>query len=362
MSERPFLSPPFPAPDGLISQRLKSQHTSTQCDPDQVSLLSGEKNSDTLLDHVPGEPNISLAPSAVFAYLEDELATPLLDELYCGLWLVGRNSGRSIDSLNTQRIKGREIIATEAARLHLVWHSNKIYVKPIPPCLLNYDFWARYLSSTSSISSITDASGFELAPVSPSFDRSVALGFIRSYAFLVRYRLDYVLARDLHLIPAEVSWERWSKFAIHFRNINDHEVARRYHYGQLRLSRLNWAVRLFRPQSASSVWFYEIPHWSIRTYVERALAPLLFGFGSLSLVLSSMQVALSVPGDGLGLRVYSPTKDIRPIFWGFSILVLLFSAVVWTMLCFIPFSALLWQLLWGFRNRNKGRVTISALA
>ena len=146
----------------------------------------------------------------------------------------------------------------------------------------------------------------------------------------------------------------WSAFIKYFRNIDDMQVSRRFHYGQLRLSRLNWAVRLFRPPSASTAWFYKIPHWNIRAYTERALAPLLFGFASLSLILSCMQIILAVSVDGLGFNGVDNAffEAIRRALWVVSILVLLTVGVVWFLLCIIPVGAIIWQLLWGFGHRS----------
>ncbi|KAF2704008.1 hypothetical protein K504DRAFT_463084 [Pleomassaria siparia CBS 279.74] len=187
------------------------------------------------------------------------------------------------------------------------------------------------------------------------FDRKVALGFMRSYALLVRHRVDFVLARDSHLLPAELDWAKWSDFIFHFRYIEDGDVAKRYHYGQLRLSRLNWAVRLFRPSCATTTWFYELPHWSIDRYIQGAIAPLAFGFASLSLVLSSMQVLLAVPDEGLGLHrlTLSSLVPMRQTFWIFSIIVLLLLAVIWSLLFIIPSVVISWQLVWGFKNRGN---------
>ena len=177
---------------------------------------------------------------------------------------------------------------------------------------------------------------------------------MRSYALLVRHHVDFILARESHLFPAELDWVKWSEFIAHFRNIEDEDVAKRYHYGQLRLSRLNWAVRLFRPSSATTWWFYEIPYWSTAMYVERAVAPLLFGFASLSLVLSSMQILRAVPHKELGFKHLDASSlvDMRRAFWVFSAMILLFSGLVWGLLFVIPFSGLIWQLAWGFRNRG----------
>jgi hypothetical protein len=226
----------------------------------------------------------------------------------------------------------------------------------MPLCLLNYDFWEGYLPSAvdkNSPSQKLSAAQPEILNV--VFDRKVALGFMRSYALLVRHRLDFVLAREFSLLPAEINWDQWSDFITHFRDLEDEEVAKRYHYGQLRLSRLNWAVRLYRPPSATTSWFYEVPHMSTGWYMKRAITPLVFGFASLSLVLSSMQVLLAVPDEGLQLHGLNPSSliSMRRTFWIFSIIILLFSGLIWLLLFAIPLTALAWQLVWGFKNRGK---------
>jgi hypothetical protein len=81
-----------------------------------------------------------------------------------------------------------------------------------------------------------------------TFNPSIAVRFLRSYAFLVRHHLDFILAKEFRLIPDYVDWIKSSNFTNHFRHSGDEQVASRYHYGQLRLSRLDWAVRIFRPQ------------------------------------------------------------------------------------------------------------------
>jgi hypothetical protein len=248
-------------------------------------------------------------------------------------------------------VKAREIIATEDASLHLVWHRDRIYVKPMPLCLLNYDFWTAFLPLL-----VEDIVPDQPASVSPQtlpepvFDRRIALGFMRSYALLVRYYVDFVLARDAHLFPAGFKWAEWSRFIAHFRQLEDEDVAPRYHYGQLRLSRLNWAVRLFRPSFAQTKWFYVIYYWSTGMYVEYLIAPLVFGFASLSLVLLSMQVLLAVPDDELSWsRVdASLLLAMKRAFWVFSVMMLLLSGLMWALLFAVPAGVLIWQMTWGF--------------
>ncbi|KAI4193424.1 MAG: hypothetical protein LQ350_008322 [Teloschistes chrysophthalmus] len=353
---RPLL-PPFSHLSALCKQRLipLPSHGQPSFRGKSPSPPESSRDPNQPITHVPGEPSTSLTQTAVCDFLTSELSTPLLDELYDGLWLLARKCGKSIDSLHRQKIKAREIVASEDAHLHLVWHYNKIYVKPLPLCLLNYDFWTTYLPlQVDSTSSEEGTFAIRSVPPSPVFDRAIALGFMRSYALLVRHHVDFILARESHLFPAKLDWAKWSEFIAHFRKIEDEDVAKRYHYGQLRLSRLNWAVCLFRPSSATTWWFYEIPHWSTAMYVERAVAPLLFGFASSSLVLSSMQILRSVPHEELGFKHLDASSlvKMRQAFWVFSAMILLFSGLVWALLFVIPFSVLIWQLAWGFRNRG----------
>lgn len=114
----------------------------------------------------------------------------------------------------------------------LVW---SIYIKPLPVCLLNYDFWAAYLRLPGERKA--DSTIVSSNAVIPNFDRSAAVGFLRSYAFLIKHRIGFILAKDSRLVPEDVDWIEWSKFINNFRKLEDHHVAKRYHYGQLRLSR-----------------------------------------------------------------------------------------------------------------------------
>ncbi|KAF1924156.1 uncharacterized protein M421DRAFT_103942 [Didymella exigua CBS 183.55] len=267
-----------------------------------------QPDAESIIDHVPGEPNVDLSQPSVYGFLSSEFHTPVLDELHPHL---------------------REILAIEDISLHLVWHRSRINIKPMPLFLLNYDFWAK-----------------------PVFDRSIALGFMLTYALLVRHRLDFFLAREAHLFPEDLDWTQRSKLIAHFHHVQDDEVAERYRYGQPRLSRLNWAVRIFRPASAfKTKWFYIVPHWSVLLYLARALTPLIFSFASLSLVLSSMQVILAISGDELG--IVDGLKATKAIFWLFSVIVLVFSTSMWMLLFGSPMCGFVWQLSWGQKHRER---------
>ncbi|KAL4807621.1 hypothetical protein BDV18DRAFT_158838 [Aspergillus unguis] len=329
-----FPQPPFTPAEELIKEELDSQQDNSCKTP--------------TFGHVAGFPSVALRQPDVEHFLLQELETPVLDELYDRLWLVARKSGFHIDALHAQKLKGRDVLVSENPSLHLVWRHNQIYIKPIPVCLLNHGFWQLYLCQSGEKD--TDS---ELQPHSPplGFDAAAAAaGFLRSYALLVRHHSDFRLAQQLHLIPATVEWSDWARFVHRFQILSDEQVAKRYHYGQIRLSRLNWAVRVFRPRQRWS-WFYSASHWSITEYLASATIPLLFIFASLSVTLSAMQVTLTVPPETGFLRDQD-LSQMNLVFWVFSIIVISASAAIWLILLGAPVFALGWQLWWGFRNRG----------
>ena len=87
--------------------------------------------------------------------------------------------------------------------------------------------------------------------------------------------------------------------------------------------------------------------------MQRIAAPLIFGFASISLVLSSMQVILSAPTDKTGLGRESRDRIMTPVFSIFSIIVLVLSGLIWSLLVVIPIAVLTWQVSWGFKNRKQ---------
>ncbi|KAJ6149087.1 hypothetical protein N7471_000286 [Penicillium samsonianum] len=71
--------------------------------------------------------------------------------------------------------------------------------------------------------------------------RKAALGYLRTYFYLIQYESDLRIAQDpaLFLVPKEMTWPWFCQFTAHFHDITDNEVSGRYHYGEIRLSRLN---------------------------------------------------------------------------------------------------------------------------
>ena len=316
------MEPPFPEWAALRNDKLSilidvdAELTWTSKDP-RTSGVCAEKML-TELDS-----------NQVFKNLIYQLSTPLLDELHEHLWLGARKAGDHIDSLHYQVIKGRTIVSNEEAKMHMIWTSDKIHIKPVPQYLFDYQFWKQFLCPNTE-----DARPW----------LAVAKGFLRSYSCLVRHRIDLDLAHENKLIPEDIQWEAWALFIAPFRRVRDHEIAARYLYGQMRLSRLNWLVRLRLPRSKDNIWFYEPPYWSISPYLKSFTTSLGFFLASISLGLSSMQLSLNA-----GPRTSASTHT----FSRFASIVLVATALVWLLIVAVPSAFLLWQLQFSVRQRNK---------
>lgn len=251
--------------------------------------------------------------------------------------LVARKSGSHIDSLHEQILKGRTVKVTEDPSLHLVWYKKELYVKPIPHCLLSYAFWAEHLITQDQQSK-------------PSKHYFEALGFVRSYSFLICHESDFRLAQASYLIPKDLAYADFSTYIDSFRAILDIDVSCRWKFGQLRLTRLDWAVRFFRPQSRRNKTFlqnlfYRERYWSVSQVIEESAAPLLFLFVSVSLILSAMQVVLAA-------RTTNPWVAFVEVSWGFSITIIVLLATVLLSFIILVTHILVWQLSFAILSQN----------
>jgi len=301
------------------------------------------------IEYLPGEPTVPLDRATVDAFLVRELDTPVLDELHEHLWWVARRSGSHIEPLNQHRNRQRQILATDEARLHLLWANDKLFVKRIPECLLNHDFWTKFLPPSTVPAPFPNVG---LIGGQKPFDRKIALGFLRSYDLLIQSQLDFIIAQEASLIPKDTQWVTFAKFISRFRKFDDNQVSKRYQYGQIRAGRLDWAVRIHGPQSAGTRWFYELPFFSITSYLEQATYPLVFAFATISLVLSAMQVALVPSAKDLGFSGLHE-EAVQRAFWIFSITLILLSGITWFLFLMIPAGVLIWQTQWGWRNNRR---------
>lgn len=178
--------------------------------------------------------------------------------------------------MHSQAAYDRKIIVNENPGLHLVWYYDRIFVKPIPVYFLSAEFWS-YLSNA---------------------DHNVyraAVGFMRSYYHLIRYELDYDLACEQKLIPRNhdggkqhPTYAEFCRFIEQFAKIENSEVCQRYNYGELRLTRINYATVLRRRKLA---YFHIYPQWG--SYLGHFFAPIILVLGGASVIMNAMQVNLN---------------------------------------------------------------------
>ncbi|KAE8419576.1 hypothetical protein BDV36DRAFT_251250 [Aspergillus pseudocaelatus] len=233
---------------------------------------------------VPNVPIISPNQEEVDKFLARELRTNMLERLSPYLTFIARRSGAHIDALDEHIGKGREIVVTENPDLHLVWYYNTLYLKPIPHCLLNYAFWRKYFSRNHQ------AQPYDVSALGSNC--LYALGFLRSYYHLICHESDFKLAVKQHLIPKGISYWDFQIFIHHFSTIPDAAVAHRYHYGQLRLTRLNFVAWLVPPHPL----YYHQLDWQMGQHFHRWAPLLLFLWASTNLCLSSIQVIHNTKG------------------------------------------------------------------
>jgi len=286
----------------------------------------------------------------------------VLDELYPNLDFVARKSSLHIDPIHKHLQKCRKIIITEDPKLHLIWNYGIVYLKPLPHYLLSHSFWNEHLG-----------------PGSPH--RGEALGFVRSYARLIRHHSDFVLGQEARLIPlsspssdlspsahlqppeptGELTYTAFSTFLRHFSDIPDADVSPRWRFGQLRLSRLNWAVRVFQPKTSTEQGllhriYYEQQHWQTGQFLNEFAATFLFLFATLSLILSGMQVVLAAESNERG-KNWHVFADVSA--W-FSVAIIIIIAVLFVGLGAIAVVVWAWQFQFSCRSWKRSRAEIKA--
>lgn len=230
---------------------------------------------------LPGHPRVKLSDHRdTTDFVRRDIHCDRLEKMAKNLWLLSTHSGANITPLHRQSLRGRKIVVMEDPGLHLVWRHDCIYIKPMPKYLLSHIFWKDFMM---------------IEPIAMPFDRrkivAAALGFLRSYCYLIQHESDLRIAQQhgLGLVPEYVSWPQFCSFSDSFEAISDDEVCERYQYGELRLTRLNfWAL----PLLGQAV--YQDLGLQYSDYFSPYFAPLLFVFAIFSVLLSAMQVALAV--------------------------------------------------------------------
>lgn len=290
------------------------------------------------------------------ALMSAELETPVLDELNEYLHFIAPRDYRRVHPLHEHLIRKRQIVVTENPGLHLIWHYNTIFVKPIPPFLLNFTMWRRcLLPPVETVDESTQQSSYPISyPIcalqSPC---KSALGFLRTYELLVRHPSDFNIAQTMNLIPQNISYFEFRAFIGPFHSLPHSAVAQRYHFGQMRLTRLNWAVRLLQPRMvrtggwlANRLYYQELSTQS-SDYILGLVAPVLFIFGLLSVMLSAMQVMLTAFG------MPNAHNMIVQVSSGFSIAIIIFCIMLGGVIMMVLLVLLIGQYLYALKASKR---------
>ncbi|KAK0645721.1 FAD dependent oxidoreductase-domain-containing protein [Cercophora newfieldiana] len=302
--------------------------------------------SETLV-FLPGEPTQSLDGEDLSAYLAREYLTPDLDRMHPYLWLVGTQSSSHITALHEQRVKGREILITEQPELHCTWIHDRIFLKPIPAYLLSWSFWHHYLIAPHS--PIPESQRIPL--------RKAALGFLRTYFHLVKHPSDFRLLQINHLIDPSITYIQYRLLFHHLCEVLDDDVSLRYHFGELRLGRLNILAKVI----LGRLQFRRIHvHYGYDAYFAQFYAPVLFLFAFFSILLASagnllQSFGLDVDGEGVivNLAYVRACQVMSLVATGVCllaavVLVALFAGMVLRELVFAL------RMLWRKRRKRRG--------
>lgn len=231
---------------------------------------------------LPGQPTISLTGDGVLDFVWREMVTPELNRMARHMWLIAKPSSDHCSALHVQNVRGRNVVITEDPELHLCWFDSKVFIKPLPQYLLSWAFWQHFLIESDPASNIKARSNLIEA----------ILGYMRSYYFLVRHESDFRIAVREHLIPQETKYADFMIFISNLKSIQDTQVSPRYHFGELRLRRLNrWSQLLL-----GKPFFHKVA-WQYTDIFAQYYGPYLFVFSIFSVVLSAMQVGVGAKSN-----------------------------------------------------------------
>ncbi|KAH7191681.1 hypothetical protein BKA60DRAFT_471064 [Fusarium oxysporum] len=232
--------------------------------------------------NVPGFPRVHRHDrDQVKKLLTSELCSDDLDRVSDKLWWMSKQDSTSIWPLHRQLLQGRSIVVTENPKLHLVWINDRIFIKPLPRFIGSFGFWKDHLCSNNTSEDVRI--------------RRAALGYLRTYFYLIQHESDFRIAKDptLCLIPESITWEQFCDFTSDLDKILDKDVSQRYSYGQIRLTRLNF----YAPVILNKSYFQRVD-FQYGQYFARFYAPVLFAFGITSVTLSGLQVVASLETGG----------------------------------------------------------------
>ncbi|KAH6851069.1 hypothetical protein B0I37DRAFT_414418 [Chaetomium sp. MPI-CAGE-AT-0009] len=305
----PTQPPPFPPSAELI--HFKPPNNPSESAPDDTFTTTLPT---ILID--PTTEQILPTTSHIQTFLKTDLSFTKLDAAYPHLWWAGRQFPARPLHRQVHEL-GRTVAPTRRADLHLVWcpRTRRVFVKPLPAYLLSHRCWA------------------DRVGVDPELDAS-ARGLLLSYIWLVRDELDWVVARDARLLPEGVSWVAWRGFVEVVMgggpgglDVNGLVgVHRRFHYGELRVNRLDHLYRFSFPVNGQRLLrgYGGLLSPSYSDFFRKRFGWIIIAFAFCNTVLSALQVGLAADS----LRPSKTLQDVSSGIVVFSLVVLAVTVVV----------------------------------
>ncbi|KAJ4293981.1 hypothetical protein N0V90_007670 [Kalmusia sp. IMI 367209] len=278
--EPPFANRPIP-PKPSVTLTASQLSLSNGADYGQQPVLDSATNMPlTPLESLPTLAGSSyeafLANDDIRKFIAEDLDLSRLNRIHGHLWMCGRPMRAR--ALHRYKMMGMEPLHTQQMDLHLLKFSNKLMIKPLAEYMLSYDFWNQNICGERAL-------------------HEAGCGFLLSYVWLVTTPLDLKLAHELFLVPSFVTWHWWKSFVQDFVNKVDinalDQVNKRFHFGDLRLGRINSVYRI-RFAFTHFVRGYLYGYNRYVVFFQRKFSWILIVFVFFSLVLAAMQVGASV--------------------------------------------------------------------
>ncbi|KAL1641677.1 hypothetical protein SLS58_005955 [Diplodia intermedia] len=327
-------------------------------DPRSASSMSvsGDPAPDLPFDEA-ADGNDSLLLPATWRNAQDDIETPAagcpefltkdlcvarLNAIHSSMWVVGRPMPPR--PLTAQLVHRREIVITEDINLHLVWTKGCMFLKPLPRYLLVPSFWRRHLCPlpTEQLVTACPTTTHKNNPATVAELASCAAGFLFTWTALIAHESDWKIAHDRGLIPADLSWYRWKALtadflARHPRQIYE-AINRRFHYGELRLGRLNKIYRLQKLHVRGYLFGYTLKS----DFFEDNFTRLASVLGYIVIVLTAMQV-------GLGTDRLERSPLFQDASYGFTV----FSIIAPLIAVALVLAVFVYLVLWNIKETRK---------
>ncbi|KAK3297797.1 uncharacterized protein B0H64DRAFT_473857 [Chaetomium fimeti] len=333
--------PPFPPEAELIHWKPPPSDPGTPNHESQATPSDDAFTSSLPTIFIdPSSERILPTTSHIQTFLHSDLSFTKLDRAYRHLWWAGRQFPARPLHRQVHEL-GRAVALTSRADLHLVWcpRTRRLFVKPLPAYLLSHACWARRLSGGGG----GGGADGEL--------EASARGFLLSYIWLVRDELDWAVARDARLLPDGVSWVAWRGFVeavVRGGGLDVNGlvgVHRRFHYGELRVNRLDhlyrFGYRLDGQQLLRGYGGLLSPSYS--DFFRKRFGWIIIAFAFCNTVLSALQV-------GLAADPLRPSKALQDVSSGIVVLSLVVLAVTVVVIFVLYFGLFLFFLVKTLRN------------